>query len=169
MKVRNARPRRTTLTVAALGATVLLLAGCGDGGGNDDDRVGVESGDKNHALALKYAACMREHGVDMADPEPGTDGSAIAGAPDAATEAALKACARFMPVSGAGRQVTDDAKTQDDALKLAQCLRAGGIDVPDPQPGQGLSIPLTGDRAKLDKVMGDCGSGAGAPQGAQPK
>lgn len=54
-------------------------------------------------------------------------------------------------------------KVADDALKMRQCLRDNGIDVPDPKAGQdpsALSFSRDMDQEKLKEAMKTCG-----PQG----
>jgi hypothetical protein len=41
-------------------------------------------------------------------------------------------------------------------LKTAQCLRRHGVNVADPQPGQGLNIQIRGDKAKMQQAMEAC-------------
>jgi hypothetical protein len=84
------------------------------------------------AQALVYAECMRDNGVDMADPGPGQQGlvdalQAVAGEVDRATmRKALAACQELMPQYASPEQHTDDAM-----LALAECLREQGLDVSD--------------------------------------
>lgn len=63
--------------------------------------------------------------------------------------------------SGGNSSVTDGGKDADAALKLRQCLRKHGIDIPDPKPGQdprGLTLDQGSDPAKFEKAMKACGS-----------
>ncbi|MEV7419464.1 hypothetical protein [Streptomyces sp. NPDC089919] len=50
----------------------------------------------------------------------------------------------------------------DAALKMRQCLRKQGIDVPDPKPGQdprGMTLGGNADPQKFQKALEACGSG----------
>ncbi|MEV8532904.1 hypothetical protein [Streptomyces sp. NPDC051211] len=64
---------------------------------------------------------------------------------------------------------TDSGKAADDALKLRQCLRKQGVDVPDPAPGQdprGLTLGAGADPQKMQKAMEACGlQGPGSGKG----
>ncbi|MGW0735750.1 hypothetical protein [Streptomyces sp. NPDC002851] len=63
--------------------------------------------------------------------------------------------------AGGGSSVSDGGKDVDAALKLRQCLRKHGIDIPDPKPGQdprGLTLDQGSDPAKFEKAMKKCGS-----------
>ena len=161
--------RSTPTTRRRLGgvavAAGLLLAACGsDDGGNsatpdvvvgDGAATDNEDGAPDNAssssateeeLALEFAECMRDEGIDWPDPITLADGSidllggqgpeaigAGNGRIDDATQASLEICgpiiegASFLP--GAG---DIDAETEDQLLEFAQCLRDNGIDVTDP-------------------------------------
>src|SRR3954451_14473564 len=65
---------RALLTAAALTATLLLAAGCGDandGAGASGDGRPQGPDAKTRKAMLAFAQCMREHGVDMPDPKFG--------------------------------------------------------------------------------------------------
>ncbi|GAA2985438.1 hypothetical protein GCM10017559_01230 [Streptosporangium longisporum] len=72
------------------------------GGGEGAARVDPEA----HDRLLAFAKCMREHGVDMADPVPG-DGRVMIKRPEggeAASEKAHKACEHHLPGRPGGPQ-----------------------------------------------------------------
>ncbi|MDF2709588.1 MAG: hypothetical protein K0R62_5240 [Nonomuraea muscovyensis] len=82
---------------------------------------------------LKFAQCMREHGVDMDDPDP--DGAIRIKArkgQEKAVDEAQKACEHFMEGAVGGPKGKPDKEALDRAVKLAQCMREHGIDVADP-------------------------------------
>lgn len=89
--------------------------------------------------ALAFAQCMREHGVDMPDPQVGSNGEmtfSIGVGPGNADmekmQAAQEACQDLMPRSmGEPRELT--AEQKDAMLGFAQCMRDHGIDLPDPE------------------------------------
>ena len=151
---RAPRPRSgngPVLAVLGLGL-VLALAACGET--PDGDRVASLSGagattttgggkggaakDPQQA-ALDFARCMREHGVDMPDPEVDDQGriKARIGAggagkrPDPAKlDAAQKACGSLMGGGDGDRQL--DPAERDAMVAFARCMREHGIDMPDP-------------------------------------
>ncbi|MEV7396418.1 hypothetical protein [Aeromicrobium sp. NPDC092404] len=147
--------KRTHMLLAALllGVT-LLTGGCGSDGGSDDDvatATGKGSGDGKEpdadqddaqAQGLKFAKCMREHGVEMADPKGGR--IEIQGRPgqNKTMERAQEACQKFLPqISGADRKAASE-----DALKFSQCMREKGVEeFPDPKGGM---MRMTEDIAK---------------------
>jgi hypothetical protein len=126
-----------------------LAAGCGSGG---DDGPGVASvggtptpsasaGEPDRGdmaeQALKFAQCMREHGVDMPDPE--IDGGAIRqrinAKPGEDVQAAQEACKEFAPSGPGGGK--DDPQMRERMLAHAQCMRDNGVEsFPDPDPEQ---------------------------------
>ena len=141
--------------VVGITAVVVLaafvLAGCGGSAGADRDVASGGSGkstastvkkkDRQQA-ALDFARCMREHGVDMPDPQVGEDGLVKLGPGDGATpgqameidKEADKACRHLL---GEGLQDgprgKPDPKEQERALKFARCMREHGANVPDPK------------------------------------
>jgi len=134
----------------------------GDATGNSTDST--EPIDPSEA-PLKYAECMREHGIDMPDPTvtgdggvmiavggpAAVDGSSSGDEPDPKEfEAANKDCEHFME-DAIGQfeppSEEDQKKMQEDALEFTKCMREHGIDMPDPQfsaDGGGLSVSIGG-------------------------
>lgn len=190
------RPPSAPRRLAVLGLAVVTLVGLttacdttkdsGDGvatldtrtKGNDDNDndTGKDKGKKQDATdeerqdaMLEFAACMREHGVDMPDPKMSSDGgisiaveaSAPAsggGGPDSAemkkTEEANKACEHIMEaVMGEPDEMSpeDQAKFRDEQLAYAKCMRDNGVDMPDPE------IEFDGGKTKIN--MGAPGDG----------
>jgi hypothetical protein len=88
--------------------------------------------------ALAFAQCMREHGVNMPDPQVGSNGEfqiSVTGEPGSIDmedmQAAQEACQDLMPgPMGEPRELT--AEEKDAMLGFAQCMRDHGIDMPDP-------------------------------------
>jgi hypothetical protein len=123
---------RTTLILTTL-AVAAPLAACGTSG---DDGAGKADPEQ---AALKFAKCMREHGVNMPDPQVSADGggtrvtfSQKAGDNPRTLDSAQKACARYMRAAAPEISPEQQEKMRDAALKFARCMRAKGIDVPDP-------------------------------------
>ena len=149
--------------VLALG---LLIAACGGSPGNGTDGVATAGGSKKagnqnqkkdpQQAALEFARCMREHGVDMLDPEgsdglirvaPGTGGGADAVEQpfDENFAEAEKACRHLLDDLVQGQDAPVDPKEQDRALKFAQCMREHGVDMPDPDFSRGgLALTIKG-------------------------
>jgi hypothetical protein len=92
---------------------------------------------------LAFAQCMREHGIDMPDPEvegggrrPGlriVRGEQGADEPDREKlEAAHKACEKHLDGVVQNISPEDRAEMQDKMVRFAACMREHGIDMPDP-------------------------------------
>jgi len=100
--------------------------------------------------ALAFAQCMREHGVDMPDPQVGSNGEmnfSIGVGPGTADvekmQAAQEACQDLMPrMNGEPRELT--AEQKDAMLGFAQCMRDHGIDMPDPEFENGGMVRIGG-------------------------
>jgi hypothetical protein len=97
---------------------------------------------------------MREHGIDMPDPEVdeqgrirvrvGSDGPGGGARPDPKKlEAAQEACGSLMGGGDGERQL--DPAERDAMVDFARCMREHGIDMPDPT-GDGLMLRRDGDQ-----------------------
>lgn len=175
----------TRWRLAVLGGLFTLVTACGTAANDAGDGVASIS-DKNtpssskaadggddYDKILAYTKCMREHGIDMKDPEPPSAGGAGSGgisiSIDGAGEKekvdkANEACKHLMPNGGEPEKPT--AEQLDQARKTAKCLREHGIDVKDPtaeNPGLDLGAGDGGnDPDKVDKAMKEC-----MPEGAK--
>jgi len=148
----SARARRALLGCALAGSLAVGLSACGSSGSSAAASSGssTTSSSARYTARLKYAECMRSHGVNVPDPSanggpPGGGGGGATGggggggafaqlrnSPNFAS--ASKACASlrsksfgFASISPAQR-----AQFQQDAVKFAECMRAHNIDIPDP-------------------------------------
>lgn len=182
------------LALAGLFTLVSACAGNPDG----DDQVaslstGAASGEGDAQAGdgktdedkiREFAGCMREHGVDLPDPEPGTGGGVRfraggPGADKAKLEAAHTACKSLLPNGGNPEPL--DAEQLDRLREHAKCLREHGLNVPDPDPGNpGIAISVDGvDKEKADAAMKACegllpdggkvAAGAGKATGGGPE
>jgi hypothetical protein len=155
-RTRRRRPQLAGL-VGALALT-LAVAACANndktGGvaslsGSDSPTATTNAGgarDRKQA-ALDFSRCMREHGINMPDPKFDANGNmtltikAGPGAPkpdDQKFKAAQRACQKYLP--NGGKPTNPDPQQVQRALQFARCMRAHGIDVPDPQPGGGITV-----------------------------
>jgi hypothetical protein len=116
-------------------------------------------GDAQDAM-LAFAQCMRDHGVDMPDPQVNSDGRAVFTAGQAVggggemdqtkMDDAQKACQQYLDKVKSEMPPPDPAELEErkqQMLDFAQCMREHGIDMPDPQfstDGGGLQVALGG-------------------------
>ena len=156
--------------MAAQGVLALLVvataAACGGGDdGTDqvatlgeqaddaaDDSTGSGSGEEltdaeREDAMLEFTECMREHGVEMPDPEvrgggPGGGGgfaitNEVNGPRDAEEfEEAQEACGDILDGAfGERPQLSpeEEAEMRDNMLAFAECMRDHGVDMPDPE------------------------------------
>lgn len=165
------------VTMAAV-LVVLLLAvaavasGCGSTSSDDgvaalDDAAATTSEGEESAApandteedpeeaALEWAKCMREHGIDVPDPEIDENGRvrvmiqarrAAEGVQDEAFEKAREECGT--PFGDAGPPpLTDEQREemQETMLEFAACMREHGVDMPDPDfSGEGQRFRFGG-------------------------
>ena len=173
----------TTLGTLAL---IVLVSACGGGGGGN--QVATLGGDSASGASdnngsgsdhepteqerqdafRKYAQCMREHGVEMADPQFNDGGGVtINGGPAAGSEqqdpqefeAADKACQKHLKGVVDGRKKNIDPeqeqKMKEQALAFAKCMREHGVDMPDPQ--------FDSDGGRFSIALGSPGGGGPDP------
>jgi len=202
--------RRLTVAVAVLS---LAAAGAGCGRSGDDDSSDVASIDESSAAApdeetddgggsvepdsqefrdamLEYAECMRDHGIDMPDPQFEEGGGAFQimpkdedGGPDGPSDEFVAADEACQPILEDAMPEAKDlspeelAERQDQMLAMAQCMRDKGYDMPDPQvdsngrfrverragPGAGTGPPE--DEEQFREDMEACSEEAGMPDG----
>jgi hypothetical protein len=151
-------------------AAVAVLSACGSGspsaqvaslaegqsGGATTTIAATSQSDTQQAM-LDFAQCMREHGVDMPDPQFGENGQAsftvgAEGTPadKSKLDAAQAACQSYLDKVKSNAPPLDPAKIEAEKQKLldfAQCMRDHGIDFPDPQistDGGGLQVQMGG-------------------------
>jgi hypothetical protein len=176
--------------VLAVGAVLALATGC-SGGGDDTGKIASissapKSGEPQAANATgteedqmrAFAKCMRDHGVDMADPEMSPDGKGsritVKGAqgvapgsgPDTgALDTANEACKSLLPNGGEMKPMNPEEL--DKARADAKCMRDHGVDMPDPDPaGGGRTMRIGGsdvDKDKMEAAMKACGMGMAMP------
>ncbi|MFD0318128.1 hypothetical protein [Streptomyces flavalbus] len=129
---------RAALPAALLLALTLAVGGCGsDDGGTDAADIAAGARDQDER-AVKFAECLREHGVEVEDPGQG-GGLRIRGQlPKSEVDAAMEACRKYSPMQEGG---TPDPEVEEKMRKMSQCMRDHGVeDFPDPEPGRGIQI-----------------------------
>ncbi|MFZ4896343.1 hypothetical protein ACL9RL_18010 [Plantibacter sp. Mn2098] len=130
----------------AVSAAVLVapLSGCSTASGP------TKSAEPHSAQAaddwqLKFAACMRDQGIDYPDPAPGggESGSFSGDASDfQTTQDARDKCTQElgpMPEPKGPMIRADDISAAE--KKTAKCLRDNGVDVADPRSGESIKLP----------------------------
>lgn len=156
-RVLPGRHRSMTLLagVAALGASLAITA-CGSSSKGKD---GLPNKQEMQADGVKFAKCMREHGVDAevstgpgggvglsihvsGKPQGGKGEDGAASGPPPGVEAAQRACKHFLPNEGEPPKLSpaEEAKERQAALKFARCMRSHGVDIPDPGSSGAVEI-----------------------------
>jgi hypothetical protein len=128
---------------------LLALAACGGGdkgsgvaslgGGKATPTTGAGGSQDERQAALNWARCVRQHGVNLPDPQLSGDGGIIQrfprgvgkGPDDPKFRAAEQACRQYQP--DGGQPGRPSPQEQQEALAFARCMRQHGISMPDPQ------------------------------------
>ncbi len=197
--------RTPTRRLAAVALVVAALLGtataCGsaddDDAAGDDDVASLDDGTGGDATTddttatsaapediedavLAYAQCMRDHGVDMPDPQINGDGGvaiAIEGGPEseAAMEEAQEACEPLMANARGNLDIDPEqqAEMQAEMLEFAECMREHGIDMADPVFSDDGRVTQRGpapgaegsefDGDEFNAASEECGRGEGGP------
>jgi hypothetical protein len=159
------------MTRLRLTAALALVAAIGAGCSDDTTEKG-DAKATGGSKAVKFAACMREHGVSEFPDPPASGRLTIDGVvngssldPDApAWKRAIATCKELQPsgFTGDGKRSTAQQET---ALEFAQCIRDNGVeDFPDPVNGQPLvdtnripSAATSSGMTALNAAMQTCG------------
>lgn len=163
---------------AAVGliSLAVLSSGCGSSAPADTGGAGSGSTTSRAQQAVKFAECMRSHGVSQF-PDPGTSGKltidAVANSSRLDTSStaftqAIGACKTLEPAGFTGGKRS--SQQQQAALKFARCVRISGVpDFPDPLPNGPLvdtnrisSAAQPGGMSNLRAAMQKCRDAAAA-------
>ncbi|WP_438295587.1 hypothetical protein [Streptomyces sp. HUAS TT7] len=164
------RNHRFTLVLASgMAGLALFASGCsgssGGGPGKDSGASGNGSGGDASAAdkAQALRGCLRKQGMDVPDLKPGENpyAQSLSQPPGTSAEKwnkALNACGSG--VEGGGGTGAPDPKQQDQQVKIAQCLRGKGFDMPDPKVeggrSSGFRIPDGVDKDTFMKALNEC-------------
>lgn len=146
------RPRTRLFLFAAGLAVIALAAACSSGSdspgiaslGSASRSTSAADSASTQGNALKYAQCMRAHGVPKF-PDPGPNGQLQMKVgpgtgidPNSPTfQAAQRACQKYRPAPSAEQQ----QQAYQALLKFSACMRSHGIgDFPDPSPDGRMTI-----------------------------
>jgi hypothetical protein len=145
---------RIGLVPGLLLVLALAIGACGGDGGNSNGVASLDggkatattspgnSGKDLKQMALAYARCLRQHGINMPDPTFDAAGRmagqlpAGVGPDDPKFKAADQACKQYAP-SAEPEKV--DPQVQQQMLAYARCMRQHGINIADPKPGEGIN------------------------------
>lgn len=132
---RVAEPARTVtrgclalfVTAAAIG-----LAACGS---SSNSASGASATSKQEQARLQAAQCLRQHGVNV--PDPGTSAASgpptgLRDIPQATRDAARQACQKYLRDAFTPLSAADRIRFRDPFVQYAACMRANGVNLPDP-------------------------------------
>ncbi|MFF4425987.1 hypothetical protein ACFY04_35320 [Streptomyces sp. NPDC001549] len=159
--------RSLIMTTAAVvtGLTLFATACANDSSAGKKDSSGGGGGGGAGTVAdnaVKMRQCLREHGIDVPDPEPGQDprGMTLGGDADPQKmQEAMKACG-MSTGAGAGKEPTQEEK--DKELEWIRCMRENGVALKDPEYNGGMKsateIPKGQEKA-FEEAQKKCDTG----------
>ncbi|GAA0961325.1 hypothetical protein GCM10009550_53750 [Actinocorallia libanotica] len=137
-----------------LAAGILLFGAAACGGSDAGTEIASAGGDPTVSASaspgaegsfVKYAACMRENGIPMEDPEVDAGGRAKVqlsvpeGVDKSTVEAAEKKCRPLMPNGGELAKANPEGRKA--MLAMSRCMRENGYPTfPDPSPDGGMRL-----------------------------
>jgi hypothetical protein len=128
------------LVSAVLGVSI---SACGSSSNNAATEASGSS--TVYAARLNLARCLRAHGVNVPDPTasgglPGGEGQFRQLRDSPNFQPALQACSKYVRAAFPRLNLTpaQRAQFQQAFVKFAECMRAHGVDIPDPTPGAGV-------------------------------
>jgi hypothetical protein len=133
-------------TILAATAATLMLAACGGSSGDNGS-----AGQSDDAKQLAFNDCMRKAGLEVKEQNSGGNRKSAIRIPKGVSPARLQKIQRdcTRKTGGGPRELSkaEQAKFLDQALKFARCMRAHGIDMPDPKAqGGGISLGVRSSR-----------------------
>jgi len=154
--------KRKLVLAIGVGALAIALgltaAACGGGSGdsngvasltntggtttNSSSGSGEASPKDRREAELKFAQCMREHGIDMPDPVNGRFDLKVKPGDQRKAEDAQKACGKFLQNVAPHLSEEQQAKMRQAAHDYANCMREHGIDMADPQFQEGGGMTM---------------------------
>ena len=142
--------------LAAAAAFAVVASACGGGGDPSNDVASLsgdvtitraiedpaaDPGDSREEALLAFAACMRDNGLDVADPTVDAEGNLRLGRPGGGAgadfdrqtaQAAFEVCGDLLEGVILGFGAQDRTDIEDNLLSFASCMRDNGFDMPDP-------------------------------------
>lgn len=146
-----------TGVICALG----MVTGCGGKDSTGAASSTTAAADSAEEYNLRFAQCLRDAGFDVSDPSNNKDvRNESAGGDAAAFNEAAQKCQEKLgpPPGGDGAEDLNNPDTIKAGIEMAECLRAEGYDVKDPEPGKGLSLDLS---TIPDSAIQKCAAGSG--------
>jgi hypothetical protein len=124
--------------IAACGGSAKSQDGIASGGGGKG-ATAAASASAGSADPAQWTKCLRDNGIDVRDPDPGTGAINLPSESPALT-AAMGKCQQYSPAQGSTGAKVGDPEQQQQRIKFAKCMRGQGVDWPDPVAGQPMKL-----------------------------
>jgi hypothetical protein len=150
---------RQILAIVTLMCGLALAAACTEPAGSDlptaDRGAAPSSSPSTNGDAVAFTRCMRQHGIDMPDPNPDIQWGQLNEEPE--WDGAFAACRDLLPRDPEQEAARPSAEELEQLRAFAGCMREHDIELSDPDPNGNLE---TGGRlADLtkDQLANDSG------------
>jgi hypothetical protein len=164
--------RRVLVVPVLLVALALVVAACSGGTRKAAGKGGASSSPQPSYQS--FLNCMRQHGVNLPDPDPDSPNVTIGPPPgsEAVWGPALQACQQYLP---GGVNAATDPQQLEALRQYTLCMRAHGVELSDPDPNTGKSqlqgrfAGMNRDQINNDPTYKAAGAAcAGVLQSAKP-
>jgi hypothetical protein len=151
--------RRPLLLMALLAVLLVAATAC-----SEPSNTGIPTGAGSASATSRpsgtgdgvaFARCMRQHGVNMPDPNPDIQWGQLNETPE--WDAAWQACRNLLPPAPDGAEQLPSAPELEQYRAFAVCMRAHEVDLSDPDPTGNMTIGGRLAHLPRDQVNNDSG------------
>jgi len=131
--------KKDWLVVSVVTLCVCGLVACGGGSSSSGAGGGSTSssgGGSEEEAALEFTECLRAHGVEVEDPQPGQTNIELGGKGEnnnPASKKAVAACKGKLGDAGQELSAEEGEQFREGWLAFAKCVREHGVDMGDPE------------------------------------
>lgn len=146
---------RSLAPLLATGLAALSLAACGSSS--------PSSGASDEEKRLAFEDCLRDQGIQVQSSAEGTairtDAKSSAGGSAPDPQRAMRTCHKKTGWAPREPSAAEKAEFRDEALRMARCMRAHGVDMPDPKADGAMLMRADPNSATFARAQKACGRG----------
>jgi hypothetical protein len=151
--------RRTIIATLLVLACAVGVSACGSSNTSSTASASTSSGARSQAR-LNLAKCFRQHGINVPDPSTGSGPAggggvfrALQGYSRSQVQAATQACRQYFAQAfpRVNLSPAQQAQFRQQFVKFAECMRAHGVNVPDPSTSGAGGFGFRGTFRSIDR------------------